>query len=287
MRIKMRVAAALATLLVTGVGATAVAPRASATATAPGCTDYIFVGARGSGEPGYDNGQWVANNGEQPGTNDGIGTPLFATFSDLEPQVEANGESIGDYAVDYPAVPVTPDGLLLIEGFGSAYQDSVNTGVFNFESELSQLHNSCPNSLFIVGGYSQGAQVVATGLADLSNSSSPLLGLISSVVLYGDPDFNGTDSSADESDFDPGYNGINGVMQQPWSEVLPGIPVHSVCHNYDPICNIQTEIGDTGQYVRNPARIIAANPGNWFAEHENYDTRDASNVASEIIGDGV
>lgn len=121
-------------------------------ANASGCPDVKIIFARGSGSPmtgdaNYD--EFVRSIKTKLDT-----TSLTYEFTNL----------------DYPAVGVDEIGTLIQTFFsaGEAYKfgDSVNNGV----AKLTAMVNSsaCPNTKFILGGYSQGAMVVSKALSGLN-----------------------------------------------------------------------------------------------------------------------
>jgi hypothetical protein len=67
---------------------------------------------------------------------------------------------------------------------GGEYRASVATGVAELTSYLRERAAACPDERFVVGGYSQGAQVVGEGLFA---SSSAVRDRIAFVALFSDP----------------------------------------------------------------------------------------------------
>lgn len=67
--------------------------------------------------------------------------------------------------------------------FGS-YTDSVATGIAEFSAYLGDRADACPDETYVVGGFSQGAQVVGAGLYDVDASVRER---IAAVTLFGDP----------------------------------------------------------------------------------------------------
>ena len=105
---------------------------------------------------------------------------------------------LGDGGVDgfsYPAVPVGTDrgwesiwntiGAGITGGGGSTYGDSVNEGVDELNAYLTKRAAACPDAHFVLGGYSQGAQVV--GEAYNEKLSDSLRGRVVYQALFGDP----------------------------------------------------------------------------------------------------
>jgi Mg-chelatase subunit ChlD len=83
-------------------------------------------------------------------------------------------------------LPVNEIGLIL-ELFStvlSPYWDSVQTGKDEFSAYLTDRAAQCPNEVYILGGYSEGANVLGAGLFDLPQS---VRDRIAFVALFGDP----------------------------------------------------------------------------------------------------
>ena len=135
--------------------------------TASSCPDLRIVFARGSGGERWHDANYLS-------FKTAIETKLTT--------VNLNYEFID---LDYPAVGVginrlgTTVGALV--GAGNAYEfgDSVKTGIRN----LNKLMNSdaCPNTKYVIGGYSQGAMVISKALPNLNPSK------IIYAATFGDP----------------------------------------------------------------------------------------------------
>ncbi len=101
---------------------------------------------------------------------------------------ELGSESYGGN--QYPAVDVSnvwngnAIGAKLSGGMGNDYGKSVRQGVAELQAYLDARHRKCPNEFFILGGISQGAQVVGQALP---NISSGVKNKIVFNMLFGDP----------------------------------------------------------------------------------------------------
>jgi cutinase len=100
-------------------------PGATAPAQAAGCPDVELVFARGTSEPA------------------GIGRVGQALLDQL--QANLGSRTVGAYAVNYPA---SYDFLAAADGANDA------------TNRIAQVAETCPNTRFVLGGYSQGAAVV-------------------------------------------------------------------------------------------------------------------------------
>ena len=101
---------------------------------------------------------------------------------------ELGSESYGGN--QYPAVDVSnvwngnAIGAKISGGMGNTYGKSVKEGVAELRTYLDIRHRKCPNEFFILGGVSQGAQVVGQALP---NISSGVKNKIVFNMLFGDP----------------------------------------------------------------------------------------------------
>jgi len=101
---------------------------------------------------------------------------------------ELGSESYGGN--QYPAVDVSNVwngnviGAKISGGMGNTYGKSVKEGVAELRTYLDIRHRKCPNEFFILGGVSQGAQVVGQALPSIS---SGVKNKIVFNMLFGDP----------------------------------------------------------------------------------------------------
>lgn len=110
-------------------------PTASAATT---CPTVFFMGARGSGEPS------------------GFGAVISDVNTRFKDQI-GTAATVEDFAIPYPAVPIT-----LTEA--SEYPSSVQAGADSAVSFIRQTNEICPKSVFVLSGWSQGADVVASAM---------------------------------------------------------------------------------------------------------------------------
>lgn len=148
------------------------------------CSKVEILFARGSGQNISADGSEARYFFQQIG--DRISKSSL-TFHQYELGLESYGGS------QYPAVDVggwniftTSLGASLSSGYFFKYGESVNSGVTELKSYLEQRYNKCKFSKtrYILGGYSQGAQVVGQTLPKLS---SEIKNDIIFVGLFGDP----------------------------------------------------------------------------------------------------
>lgn len=127
-----------------------------------GCVDAHVIGVRGSGQaPGF---------GDQA-------APVVESVVET---LAASGRTVDTVALDYPALSLADSfGLALFTG---EYDDSVRAGASALLASLASTATRCPRTEFVLVGYSQGAQVIKTALAD-----APPLRRITGIVLLADP----------------------------------------------------------------------------------------------------
>lgn len=142
------------------------------------CAAVEFVFARGSGEsingPSYQSWHTTIEQRMQS-------SPLSYHFYEL-------GSSSQD-GYQYPATSVSGDSSGVINLIGAAisggelfdFGKSVDKGEAELKAYISSVLTQCPNTKFVLGGYSQGAMLVARALSDLDASK------IIYVATFGDP----------------------------------------------------------------------------------------------------
>lgn len=93
----------------------------------------------------------------------------------------------------YPAVNVADVsngnaiGAWASSGYGNDYGKSINQGINELINYITQRSTQCPSSYFVLGGYSQGAQVVGQALSYMLRE---VRDRIAFVGLFGDPKLN-------------------------------------------------------------------------------------------------
>lgn len=144
------------------------------------CTLVTGIFARGSGQ----------KVGESRGEASHFKAQLLARIGDESKLnfYELGSESYGGN--QYPAVDVSniwngnAIGAKLSGGMGNDYGKSVNQGVAELHAYLNDRHRKCPNEFFILGGYSQGAQVIGQALPGISSNVKDKIVFN---MLFGDP----------------------------------------------------------------------------------------------------
>lgn len=158
--------------------------KTSALAVDQTCLKVESIFARGSGE------RVNQENAEALKFFDEIDYRLRESASLKQRKYELGTDSYGGYR--YPAIAVNDNlyanaiGAVFSGGQAFAYGDSVKQGVGELKSYLTQRYNKCKSTgtQYILGGYSQGAQVVGQALPDLARE---IRDNIVYVGFFGDP----------------------------------------------------------------------------------------------------
>lgn len=143
-----------------------------------GCTDVHFVFARGSGEPlgGRSMVAWRA----------AIQSKLQSSRLSYS-FYELGSLSLNGYQYPAAAVSGSASGVLnligaaISGGQANGYGASVRAGIQELKTYVERIHSACPNTKFVLGGYSQGGQVVSTTLPELDAEQ------IVYAATFGDP----------------------------------------------------------------------------------------------------
>lgn len=182
----------------------------------PACGDATVVFVRGSGQ--------------QPGA------PEATRY--LDEVAGRVGGTLTRHEVDYPAAR-WEDGH---------YGASVAQGVANLRGFLVQRSQLCPGERFLIGGYSQGAQVTGEALFGLP---APVLERLAHVSLFGDPNLYLPEGrgpfppACRGAEFSPWRRGSVGCLTDNGflGARVPYLPAEMVgrtgswCDREDPICN--------------------------------------------------
>jgi hypothetical protein len=235
------------------------------------CPDYLFIGARGSGQAYHPSAA-----GDR-----GVGSTVYSFYQHLTDDFSGTGLDIELDPVPEPpyeahsvASKVT-DAAAFFHLPGS-YEDSVRTIEPWVTNEVATRLSACPGTKVVLSGYSQGAQGVADALQRDINPS-----VVVGAAFFGDPYFNPR-SPGDRGSFDPNRIGILGVRPQYGGALAH--KVFSYCRDKDPICQgfiryttfSHITSWDTSQHEKYPK---AGDP------HETDTEMAADNVAALIRAD--
>ncbi len=244
-------------------------PRRAAAVAA--CDDVQFIFARGSGEKLNDGSfrAWQSN--------------IETTLSDSELHYsfyELGTSAHGGY--QYPAVRVSDDaegfhnlvGAALSAGTAFAFGNSVAQGKGELKAYLEQVSNTCPQTRFVLGGYSQGAMLISTLLPELDANQ------IIYVTTFGDPKLylpEGEPKAGLISRFFPdackglnlspyriyvpdcrAYEGVLGSVR-PYQAVGYSGKIGTWCNKSDIMCSSGLSVDDHIAYVSEQLYLDAAN----------------------------
>jgi hypothetical protein len=145
------------------------------------CSDFVVIGARGSGEPPQGAPPTFSDN------QSGFGEHDAEAYEGFEAAMEKSGYTSTEFeplGLHYPAVSVTLPFFLRPE-----YFESVAAGEQELISELTELASACPHQRAVLIGDSQGALVVHLALRQLAASDPSMLSdqRIAGVMLIADP----------------------------------------------------------------------------------------------------
>lgn len=195
---------------------------------APGCGDYHWIGAAGSGQ----------RDGAALAANAGMGDVVYQSYLQMRSALAASGRTLTAEAVQYPAAPVPADGGL--RGWMN-FMDSVHAGTDATAHQLTAFTAQCPTTKVILAGYSQGAMVIHRNLHDLADDPQVVAALL---VADGDRLPGDTTINMGSAALAPGVG--KGVAQEHSflastdTSTLParmGARTVSVCDVGDPVCD--------------------------------------------------
>lgn len=212
-------------------------------AAAPGCADFHWMGAAGSGQ----------RDGAGLTANGGMGAVVYQSYQQLQSELAASGRTITAEAVVYPAAPVPLKGGV---GGWMNFMDSVKAGTDATAKQIKAFTAQCPDTKVVLAGYSQGAMVIHRNLQDLADDPH-----VAAALLIADGDRLPVDTT-----FNMGSTAIvpgagKGVAQEhsflasaPTSKLPPviGARTVSVCDIGDPVCDYDP---DTTTDAMSPAAL--------------------------------
>jgi hypothetical protein len=206
----------------------------AAEAPTTGCPEIVLYFARGSGQPLIRSEHGLAAPGEQ------LRMELAARFG---------ANNVGSVANAYTAVGLTREitsgrfrGTRLPNlGLLREYGPSVANGTQVADQNIADIVGLCPRSLLVLGGYSQGAQVIRGALSALDAQDQQH---IVAVVLFGDPLFSVGDQAVERfSTFNAAQAGLfTGLIGRLLGFKGDAVPagyegkVFSWCHANDVVC---------------------------------------------------
>ena len=262
---------------------TSLTPLASVNSKAVECKDIQVIFARGSGEKAKTNINY------QKFKDNLVGVLQSANksydFYDL-------GES-NQYKYQYPAVSVENLGAIadtyIHAGKNDYFNNSVTTGIKEMQTLYQEITHRCPNTKFILGGYSQGAIVMSRAIRTLDPEK------IIYLSTFGDPKLHLPEGEGKDK---PCYHGVQ-------SDYRINVPDCDVEHGilgaqkpYLPNAKFSGKIGtwcNSGDFMCgsffDPLGLSEINLGKFQFIHQNlisghlaYANRDAYAESAHIVG---
>lgn len=222
--------AVVCSLSMTAVPAATAAGRVTL-ATAAGCPDVLFVGARGSGESGQATHK----------DPHGLGPTVNSAYSRLYSRISQD-RSVQVVSVPYPAdnVSVLLDGRSGIRKYFSGLSDGVDWTM----SYLTSRAQACPHQQIVLAGFSQGAMVMHRVLHQLAATSADagILNRLADAILVGDGDQVPNDNQIRFGSAAGNARGIgqaDRTVSHSSAAMFPssiGGRVLSVCNRHDIVC---------------------------------------------------
>ena len=226
-----RALCALAAVGLAVSGLVAAAPAASAST----CTSLIGIGAPGTN-------QGAQHNEGKTDIDSLVGTQVANAMSAFS----AKESSANLHAIGYPAVGVdgTDAAIAKLAYNASVYKKSKDTGYSTAYNSIKDFAAKCPNSRFVLFGYSQGAHVMGDIAQSAFHGNGPVgRSRVAGVVLIADPAYNGISPGTAEFIYDKkmlsrddDHWKIGGALGTR-AAFDKNDPVISICIYGDPICD--------------------------------------------------
>lgn len=144
------------------------------------CADVLFIGARGSGEPGPGTPGWT------PAKNDpfGLGPTIDSAYRRLLSDLGGH-RTVAVFSLNYGA-----DSVTTLPHAPHKYFNDLSTGVSRTVSKLTSLANQCPDQQIVLAGFSQGAMVMHRVVHKLLGTvaGQRVLSRLAAAILAGDGD---------------------------------------------------------------------------------------------------
>lgn len=218
-------------LLGTVIIAAVVAASAPPAAATPGhwedrdpCPRIFVIGVRGSGEVRSTNG-----------SDRGFGARASAVLPAISDLLDPHGVAWAPVSVDYPAIGVDDVARRLLDPGSPGYGASVTAGAVALAETVAEARTACPGSLFVLVGYSQGAEVIRRAL---SNGAIPEGDDLVSALLIADPRFEASDPAGItlRGSFQGNRNGVRSSGFTPPLPDWAAQRTYSLCNAGDIVC---------------------------------------------------
>jgi hypothetical protein len=204
-----------------------------------GCSDVLFLGARGSGESGPGTKGW-----KPPATGDvyGLGPQVYSAESQLATDLKGH-VTVQANSLDY----VADDVSVLFKGSAGIrqYFSDLSVGVDRAVAELGTVMAKCPSEQIVLSGYSQGAMVMHRVLRKLYSTTAgkKVISRAAAAVLIADGDQVPNDNDVTRYGTAPldargiglAYRTVSHSSAEKFPSSL-GLQVLSVCNTHDIVC---------------------------------------------------
>lgn len=249
----------------------------------PACPDVMVIAARGSGEqpqPKGPHGSW-----DNPAaytfkdTYYGVGEFNYTVYSALK--TADSGLRFSLDPVRYPA-----DQALEAVTDYPAYESSAAAGASDIVTEIARTRAVCGDQIrFVLAGYSQGAWSVHRALYALAALNDGSLGLISAVVLFGDPEFQPGQVIDRGSQKGLGNSGLATPIDVSHRNVPLSLRTKtaSYCLPHDPICQGVSPVSGLAAGVVYLAHCWAVNWAPGKCPHTSYGTSGLTAKAASFV----
>jgi hypothetical protein len=196
-------------------------------AASQGCPAVFVVGARGSGETRAPGGLDAAH---------GFGTRASGVLGAIGDLFALHGIRWAPVSVDYPAIGVDDAARGLLDARSATYGASVSAGVAALTDLVASTREACPDSILVLVGYSQGAEVIRRALVggDIAEG-----GNVAASILIADPRFDAGDASLGVSlrgSFQENRRGIRATRYSPPIPEWAAPRTFSLCNDGDIVC---------------------------------------------------
>jgi cutinase len=222
--------------LMAGPAGAATTAKAAPAATAS-CAQILFVGARGSGQPGPGKLGWKPTKSDPYGLGQTVASAYNHFKSDLD----------GEYTIRAVSVPYQANSVPTAGRAPNEYFNNLGLGVQYAMDILTSAAKKCPDQGIVLAGYSQGAMVMHRTVHDLINgktkTDTAILNRMDAAILIADGDDVRYDN---ETDFGTAGRGADGIGH--WFPKISHSPgekfptsltreILRVCNHHDPVCD--------------------------------------------------
>ena len=169
----------LAITLISGIATShASASRVENSNGAIQCTEYLFLGLSGSGQK---------SDKRESGIVRELGPELASLFGNLRSMEEFQGRIKYDPIDEYKALGVPINILSSRADLDRFLENLISNGAESLDSRFKEYAKSCPDSKFIIAGYSQGAFAVNQFMNQLEKYNTSSTEKILGVILLANP----------------------------------------------------------------------------------------------------